>query len=190
MTSRPPRRRWTRSRRGANRSRAEVARLGRAGGRGLLRRRRLGRAARARGRRRPRPDRGARRPRVARRERRRSRRRSQRSRRSWARSSERRAAPVDRGPEPGGARPRRPVRTRSSGPASSSAPRWCSSVTPPTTRPRRCCSTCCAARRRSGLAGMAPRHGHVVRPLLGLPARADARALCEALGLERARPTR
>jgi tRNA(Ile)-lysidine synthase len=34
----------------------------------------------------------------------------------------------------------------------------------------------------SGLAGMAPRHGHVVRPLLGYR-REQTRALCEALGL-------
>ena len=35
----------------------------------------------------------------------------------------------------------------------------------------------------AGLAGMAPRHGHVVRPLLGLR-RADTRALCEELEID------
>jgi tRNA(Ile)-lysidine synthase len=35
----------------------------------------------------------------------------------------------------------------------------------------------------AGLAGMAPRHGRIVRPLLGVR-RADTRALCAALGLD------
>ena len=86
-TSSPPRRRGSpgstarrdpghrvggrsRSRRGASRSRREVS-TGSAAPVvvGVLRRRRLARAARARGRRRPRPDRGARRPRAAARQR-------------------------------------------------------------------------------------------------------------------------
>ena len=41
----------------------------------------------------------------------------------------------------------------------------------------------------SGLAGMAPRHGRVVRPLLAFRRADDARAVRGA-GLERARPTR
>ena len=58
--------------------------------------------------------------------------------------------------------------------------RSCSSATPPTTRPRPCCSTCCAGAAASGLAGMAPRHGHVVRPLLGFRRGRHARAVRRA----------